>query len=383
MKKFVVFLSLFALVIGGLVVWKANNQNADAYSHHKSDKLPAVVTVQAEVKPMPLVVTAVGTVEAQNSVAVRAQTTGVLEEVLFREGERVEKNQLLFRIDSRSAQANLDQAKAQLARDQAQLKEARAQQERLAQLIDREYITRAEYEQAIASASALSATAASSKAMIADAQLRLEYSRIHAPIAGRTGSLAVKPGNLVTGGASTTGDPLVVINSVSPILVAFTLPQRHLDDVRRYQKSNELAVEISREADGAAIAEGKLVFIDNNVNAQTGTILLKARSENEEEALWPGQFVAVRLILKTDPDSVVVPEVAVQPGQQGSFVYIVKDGVAIQQAVKVSRQIGSSIVIAEGLHGGEQLITEIPQNLKSGDAVEVRGGVRQTGAGAR
>jgi RND family efflux transporter MFP subunit len=198
----------------------------------------------------------------------------------------------------------------------------------------------------------------------------LSYAQISAPISGRTGSLSVRPGNLVTGG--TGGAPLVVINSTQPILVSLSVPQRYLDDVRRVWNTPELKVEISPNPGAPAVATGALVFIDNTVNPQTGTIVLKARVKNDKEELWPGQFIAARIVLKVEKDALVLPEGTVQPGQDGSFVYIVQDGRAKIKNIQVDRQIGELVVITKGLAGGDEVITDVPATLTDGAQVTVR-----------
>ncbi|MGH8624250.1 MAG: efflux RND transporter periplasmic adaptor subunit [Gammaproteobacteria bacterium] len=334
-----------------------------------ADQAIAVKTVAVKIQPMPVVVEAVGTVEPEHSVQVRAQVNGVLEEVLFREGDTVQKGQLLFRIDDRALQAGLDQAKATLARDQAELREAQAQRARLKPLAEREYITRQEYAQAVASAQALTATVQADRAQVDAARVQLGYGAMRAPIAGRTGSLAAKEGNLVSVGAAT---PVVIINSIQPLLIAFNIPQQYLQEVRGRVESSKLRVLISREQKSGTVAEGEVVFIDNTVNPQTGTVLLKARVPNKDETLWPGEFIVARLILNVEPNAVVVPAVAVQPGQDGTFVYVVEEAKARLQAVEVSRQVEGSVVIAKGLRGGEHVIIELPYDLAPGKAVNVR-----------
>ena len=333
-----------------------------------ADQAIAVKTVAVKIQPMPVVVEALGTVEPEHSVQVRAQVNGVLEEVLFREGENVQKGQLLFRIDDRGPRAGLDQAKATLARDQAELREAQAQRARLQPLAEREYITRQEYAQAVASAQALAATVKADRAQVDAARVQLGYCGIRAPIAGRSGSLAAKEGNLVNAAATT---PLVIINSIQPIQVAFNIPQQYLQEVLGRAGSSKLRVAISREHSSGAVAEGEVVFIDNTVNPQTGTVLLKARVPNKDETLWPGEFIVARLILNVEPNAVVVPAAAVQPGQEGSFVYLVEEAKARLQPVAVSRQVEGLAIIEKGLQGGEEVITELPYDLAPGKAVKV------------
>lgn len=374
-----VFAALSAAVAGGYWYWQQSSQSAPADGQKAGKAKGAkggrggpltVKAVRAVTKSMPVLIEAVGTVEAEQSVQVRAQISGVLKDVLFREGDRVKAGQLLFQIDPRTFQAQYNQALAALARDKAQLENAKAQQERLEPLLKREFITRQEYDVAVTSAKSLEATVQAGQANVEQARIQLEYARIVAPISGRTGQLAVKPGNLVP--AAGGGAPLVTINSTDPVLVGFSIPERQLEDIRRYQGEKDMRIEILPDRTGGAVATGKLVFVDNTVTPQTGTVLLKTRVENAKEAIWPGQFVNVRVVLTVEPEAVVVPEIAVQPGQDGPFVYLIgaEDKVEIRP-VKVSRQLGSEIVIASGVKSGDQVITEIPQALRPGATVRI------------
>lgn len=335
---------------------------------------PLVVRAeQARVQPMPVVIDAIGTVEAEQSVAVRAQVSGVLESVNFREGDGVKAGQLLFRIDQRPFRASVNQSRAALARDEAQLAQARAQQSRLEPLVKQEYITKQEYDVAVTSTKSLEATVEANRAALEQASLQLSYTEIQAPISGRTGSVSVKPGNLVNAGTSGS-QPLVVINRMHPILVAFSVSRNDLDEFRRHRDNQELHVEVSRDGDNKPVAEGKLVFVDNAINPQTGGVVMKAQVPNQSEQLWPGELVKVRLVLRIEPEAVVVSEAAVQPGQQGSFVYVIgkEDRVRVRP-VTIARQLGDLVVIAKGLRGGERVIMEVPQALTEGAQVQVRG----------
>lgn len=379
-----VFVAIGVVVAGGYWYWqqsegKATAATAGGGAKGKSGKAGrggggplAVKAVRAVAKPMPVLIDAVGTVEPEQSVQVRAQVSGVLQSVLFKEGDKVKAGQTLFQIDPRTFQAQYNQALAALARDQAQLENARAQERRLEPLLKREFITRQEYDVAVTSAKSLEATVQAGRAAVEQARIQLEFSRIVAPISGRTGQLAVRAGNLVS--ASSGGVSLVTINSTDPVLVSFSIPERQLEDVRRFQSGNGMRIEILTEQGGAPVAEGKLVFIDNTVTPQTGTVLLKTRVDNSKEIIWPGQFVNVRVVLTIEPEAVVVPEIAVQPGQQGSFVYLIDaDSKVRMQPVTVSRQIGGEVVIASGVKAGDQVVTEIPQALQIGSTVKVMG----------
>lgn len=340
----------------------------------------SVALVKVERVEMPVIIDAVGTVESEHSVAVRPQISGVLEAVLFKEGDRVKQGQPLFRLDSRPMQAAADQARAALARDQAQYSQARAQEARLRPLMEKDYVTRQEYDVAATQAKALESTVSANKAVLEQAQLQQSYSQISAPISGRTGSLSVRAGNLVTGG--TSGAPLVVINSTQPILVALSVPQRYLEDVRKYWGTGDLKVQISPNAGSPVVAVGQLIFIDNSVNPTTGTIVLKARVKNEKEELWPGQFIAARIVLRTEKDAMVLPEQAVLPGQNGHFVYVMRDGRAKIQRVTVDRQIGERMVISSGLSGDEEIVTNVPPSVTDGSQIVVRGAGDKGGDGA-
>lgn len=331
----------------------------------------AVRTTTAKRQAMPVVIEAVGTVESEHSVAVRPQVSGTLTAVNFKEGDYVKQGQVLFRIDSRPMLVSVAQTQAAVARDEAQLAQARAQEQRLRPLAEKEYITRQEYDVAATQMKSLEATVTANKAVVDAARLQLSYSEIAAPISGRTGSLNVKAGNLVAAG--TGGAPLVMINSTRPILVALSVPQRNLDEIRRIGTKEPLKVEITPAGGSGVAAMGRLVFIDNTVNPSTGTILVKARVINEKEELWPGQFVSARIILRVEDDAITLSENAVQPGQDGPFVFVVKDGRARAQNVTVDRQLGPQMVISKGLKGDEQIVIEVPPTLTNGSQVTLAG----------
>lgn len=379
MKRLVMAVVFLAIAAGGYGAWWWSQQTGAVAAEGKGEKgkgkgAPLFVkTAKAVAKPMPVQIEAVGSVEPEHSVQVRAQVSGVLQSVLFKEGDKVRAGQQLFQIDPRTFEALYRQSQAQLARDEAQLENARVQRDRLEPLLKREFITRQEFDVAVTSTKSLEATVAADRALLEQARIQLDFTRIQAPIAGRTGSLAIKPGNLVAAGAG-GAVPLVTINSTDPILVSFSIPERQLEEIRRYQYEKDMRIEIMTDRSGPASAEGKLVFIDNTVTPQTGTVVLKTRVMNRDEILWPGQFVNVRIILRIEAEAVVVPEAAVQPGQDGSFVYLIDPASkVVVQPVKVSRQIGNDVVIATGIKPGDQVITEIPQALEPGATVRLAG----------
>ncbi|MEK8089100.1 efflux RND transporter periplasmic adaptor subunit [Thermithiobacillus plumbiphilus] len=378
MKKILITLLVLSLLGAlGFGIWWATKPDAPAREGPQSRRgggamsgpMPVQVT-QAVTRPMPVTLDAIGSVEAGHRVEIRPQVSGTLASVNFTEGQTVREGQLLFRIDPALFEAAVAQARAALQRDQAQLREAQAQARRLQPLASREYITRQEYEQAQANASALAATVAADRAQLRQAEIQLGYSRIHAPISGVAGNLAVRAGNLV--GANDT-TPLVVINQITPVRVAFNLPQEQLDSVRAAQAQGSVRVQALSQDTGKLLEEGPLVFIDNTVNAANGTVLMKAEMPNQNQTLWPGQFVAVRMILRVQPEALVIPTVALRTGQDGSYVFVAAQGKTQMRPVTLDRQIGELVVIAKGLRPGEQVITQIPRNLAPGQSIRVQG----------
>jgi len=333
------------VVLVALRVW-SNARNSRR--HDQVDSL-TVTMGQAKVQAMPLTLTAVGQVLPEHMVQVRPQVSGMLKEVYFTEGQTVTQGQRLFLIDPAPFQAALASAKA--AADST-----KANADRLEPLAKQDFVTPQEYENARAAAD-------QAQAAYQQAQINLSYTDIRAPIAGRTGSLAVKSGNIVS---PTDVTPLVVLNQMQPIQAQFNLAQQFLPQVREYDAKHALKVYITHEDGTGQLDEGKLVFIDNAVNTSTGTVMFKASMPNKQEQLWPGQYVGVSLQLALQQDAVVIPQSAVLTGQQGNYVYVVQAGVAEQRAIKVDRQIGDLAVVSTGLKAGEEIVTQVPRNLRPG-----------------
>src|SRR2546429_4846904 len=329
-----------------------------------------VTVARAEQRAVPYEIIATGTVEPRQTVSVQSQVTGVLTQVAFREGDDVAAGQVLFQIDARPFQAALDQARAMLARDQAQAQSAVLDAQRYPDLVKQDYVTKSDYEAKRAAAEALQAVVRADSAAVANAQLNLEWAAIRAPIAGRSGRLLVREGNLVRANAA---DPLVVINQIRPILVRFAVPQKHLGDIQRYRQ-NRLPVFVSPSQSDTVFSEGVLTFVDNNVDTTTGTVLLKGEFQNRDNVLWPGEFLNVRLQLYIDDKALVVPSQAVMTGQQGTYVFVLnQDGTARSQPVTVERPAGAYAVIAQGVRPGDEVVTDGQVRLVNGAPVEVKG----------
>lgn len=363
----------YALLIMGLVLLVG----CKAKKEEKSLAPPPVpivpvMTAPVASKTMPVTIRAIGHVEPMASVQVRARVNGELIRVHFIEGALVERGQRLFSIDPRPYEAILRQAEAKLLKDQALLSKAEADVQRYAGLVEKDYVTREQYDQIQASASSLKADVASDQAVIENARLQVEYCAIVSPISGRTGDLQVKLGNMV---GANSEIPLVVVNQIQPIEVAFPLPAQTLSEVsRRFKETLKVRASFPEKSETAM--EGVLSFVDNAMDAKTNTVLLKATFPNEDEALWPGQYVDVVLILVEEPDRIVVPSTAVQTGQQGQYVYVVKEDKTVDlRPVKVNRIDASEAVLDEGVVPGEVVVTDGQLRLIPGSKVEEKTGL--------
>ncbi len=341
---------------------------------------PVAVTVAAaERGEAPYLIVANGIVEPLQTVAIQSQVGGVLTAVHFKEGEDVKKGQVLFEIDPRPFKAALDQAVAGLARDQAQLVSAQNDADRYAALVQKDFVTKSQADQATAAAAAQKAVVEADKATIDNAKFNLENATITAPISGKTGSLLVKQGNLVKPGSAPA---LVVINQIQPILVHFSVPDREFPDIQKYSAAGQLKVRAT--ARGAAPEEGNLNFLDNGVDTTTGAITIKAQFDNRVGRLWPGEFVSVAVQLYVDQNATFVPTTAVQMGQDGQFVYVVNSELkAVVQPVTIGRVIGDRTVITKGLDIGARVVTDGQSRLTPNAKVEIMAPAGEKPSGAR
>jgi membrane fusion protein, multidrug efflux system len=328
-----------------------------------------VSVAQAAAKDMPLQIKVIGGIQASSFVQIKAQVSGPLVGVFFREGQDVRKGEVLFKIDPRPFEIALRQAEAVLARDRAQLRNAEEEVARFAALAGKEYVTKERYDQLRLSADVLKATVQADEASAANARLQLEYCTIVSPIDGRTGSLLAYPGNQVRAGDTAA---LVMIYQNRPIYAAFSVPEQNLPLIRKYMALGDLKAEAFPGAQDAPVP-GVLAFIDNTIDAATGTVLLKATFPNAEKTLWPGQFVNVVLTLTVEKGVVVVPAPAVQAGQSGSYVLVVKaDQTVESRPVTVVRSVGEETVLASGVKPGETVITDGHLRAVPGGRVEIK-----------
>lgn len=334
---------------------------------NKSKPVPVTVAASSR-KDMPVEVEAIGTVEPFASVGVKSLVAGVLDKVSFREGDPVKAGDLLFTIDPRPFVARLGQAQAALAKDRAALDNARRQAERYTPAAEKGYVSEEQADQARTSVATLAAVVQADEAAVESARLDLGNCSIRSPISGYAGGLLVDQGNLVKASAD---EPLVTINQVTPIKVSFTLPEQTLPELKKHLSARTLEVLATQPGNGAKPGRGKLSFLDNTVDPTTGTIRLKAAFANPDRNLWPGQFVNVRLLLTTRKDATVVPVQAVQTGQDGAYLYVVKKDQTVElRPVTVAFSVGNDSVIASGLAVGETVVTDGQLRLTPGAVIK-------------
>jgi multidrug efflux system membrane fusion protein len=329
-----------------------------------------VTVAPVEQKSVPIEIQGIGSVIAATTVAVRAQITGEMKSVHFKEGEDVKEGDLLVTLDKRPLEAALQQAQATLERDLAQAANARAQSARYHDLQQRGIATKEQVDTSATQAAALEATVNAERASVENARLQLDYATITAPISGRTGLLQVHPGNLIRAQDTV---PIVTINRITPVYVSFAVPEAQLPELKRYMAGGQLTVRAQPPSDAGAPSVGRVNFIDNAVDMTTGTIKVKGTFPNEDRRLWPGQFVNVTVTLSADPKAIVVPSPAVQTGQQGTYVFVVKPDQTVEmRAVDVARAKGNETVIKGGLKPGETVVTDGQLRLVNGTRISVK-----------
>ena len=369
------------LVAGlGFMVWRIHkNQQLSALNSANQAaalfSLPIPVQVAAaEQKPMPVFLTALGTVTPYMSVTVKARVSGELEPVKFTEGQQVHQGQTIMVIDPKPYQAALDQAKGNLLHDEALLKNAQAEYARYKSLFDAGVVSKETLDADEAAQGQYQGAIAADKAAIETAQLQLDWCSIQSPIDGRIGLRLVDPGNIIT--ANTTN--LVIINQFQPIAVYFTLPENELPQVlHKLASDKRLAVDAYDRSDQQKLAAGYLLTGDNQIDTTTGTEKLKAVFDNRDQSLFPNQFVNIHLVMEDRPSALVVPSAAIQSGLQGSFVWVIDSigangsGTARLQPVKVALTEGQFTILDSGLTPGQNIVIDGADRLRSGQAVTV------------
>jgi len=396
-------LALTLLVSGALAAGiglAACDKAADPATAKSPPPGVAVTVADVVARDVPVQVNAIGNVQALSTVSVLSMLNGEVLKVHFNEGQEVTAGAPLFTIDPRQLQAALLQAQATLAQHQAavlqaeailakdssELENAKVDERRYKKLLEGDFVAREQYDQIATKVRSLSATIDADKAAIETAKalvradeaavenvrVQLTYSEIRAPIGGRTGNLLLHQGNVVK--ANDVGNPMVVINQIHPIYVAFAVPEAQLDEIKRYYRAaGELLVQARPPGAPGTVARGKVTFINNTVDASTGTIQVKATFPNDDNTLWPGQFVNVSLVLTRQPNAIVIPSQAVQSGQKGQYVFVVKADQTVEaRPVVPGAADGRDVVITSGLRAGERVVTDGQLRLVPGARVDVK-----------
>jgi len=359
--------AIFALAAIAMFFWlRVEKQVPQAVAQTAGQAIPVTAGTVA-VEDVPVFLHGIGTVQAYNTVAVKSRVDGQIVKINFKEGEEVKVGDPLFQIDPRSYQSALETAQAAKEKDDAQLVGAKLDLDRYEKLLAPGWQTKQSYDQQKATVEQFQAAIKGDIAQIENAKLNLSYADIRSPIDGRLGARLVDTGNLVHASDNT---PLVMITEVKPIFVSFTLPQETLDEVHENNKRAPLVVRAYSGDDKKQLAEGKLTLIDNMIDQATGTIHLKARFDNEDERLWPGEFVNLRLILSTRKGAATVPQQTVQVGPNGYYAYVIKpDNTVERRAVEVASMQDGLAVITKGLTVGENVVVDGQYRLTEGARV--------------
>lgn len=332
----------------------------------------SVAVAKAETRDLPVILNGLGSVEAFNTVVVKSRIDGQLVQIAFREGQEVNKGDLLAVIDPRPYEVQLSQTEATLYKDQSALKDAKLNQQRFMDLVKEGVIPQQQYDTQVSLAGQLEGAVRADQAQVDNVKLNLVYTRITAPVSGRVGLRQVDIGNMVH---AADANGLVVITQLQPIAVVFNLPEDNLQTVSQHMHKGQLQVDAYSRDDQTKLASGKLLTIDNQIDPTTGTGKLKAVFDNRDHSLWPNQFVNARLLLEVRKNNTVVPAAAIQRGPQGTYVFTVKpDKTAEMRNVTVAFSEGNYTAVTQGLNPGDTVVTDGQDKLHSGSNVEMRGG---------
>jgi membrane fusion protein, multidrug efflux system len=336
----------------------------------RAEGVPVSVGTVAR-QDVPLEVRANGHVDPYSTVAIKARVGGEVTRVGFHEGQNVHQGDVLFQIDPRPYASALAQAQAQLERDRAIAKKAEQDVQRYAELVAKDYVTKEQYDAVGSNVAAALATVKADEAAVENARLNLSYCTVAAPLSARTGAVLVYPGNMIKGNDD---NPLVILNQIQPVYVSFSVPESSLALIRQHAGPGQKLKVLATPAGASASPQtGDLTFFNNTVDPTTGTILLKATFPNSNEVLWPGEYVDVTLTLVTEPNAIVVPTQAIQTGQSGQYVYVVKNDLTVEsRPVTMNRTQGTLAIVAKGLQPGERVVTDGQLRLAPGAKVEIK-----------
>jgi multidrug efflux system membrane fusion protein len=359
----------YTLILTSLVFTAGWGCSADSNEKTTARKSVPVVVGSVIRKSVPVQLSTMGNVQPSATVSVRSLVGGKIVGVHFKEGQEVRKGDLLFTIDSRAFEQAVRQAEANIAKDTAHAKNGRVQAERYKSLIEKELVSQEQYDQARTAAESFEAILLADKAALENARILLGHCSIRSPIDGRTGNLLVHLGNTIKDSDTFT---LVVVNQINPVYVTFSVPEKNLLEIKNYMVKDKLNVEARIPNDARIVEEGVLSFIDNAIDNTTGTIQLKGLFLNKAKRLWPGQFVNVTLTLSIQADAVVIPTKAIQTGQQGQHVFVVRSDQTVEsRAITVDRVVNEESIIGKGLNPGETVVIDGQLQLVPGTKVEI------------
>lgn len=365
-KTYLIVAACVALVAAGLW-WTFGGSGLQTAQKKKGPQIVSVLAAKAQRKDVPFRVESLGTVQPLVTVAIRSRVDSQVIKVHFEDGAKVKEGDLLFTLDARAVDAQIMQAEATLNRDKAQLEKAIRDLDRVAGLAQKGTLSQVAEADAKTNVDVLKATVAQDEANLQNLRVQRTYYDIKAPVSGRLGVANLRQGSFVR--SIDTTNPLAIINQLSPIYVAFGVPERFIPELRK--AGDRATVEIIFQSE-RTLAGGKVAFIENTVDPQTGTILVRGIFENSDEVLWPGTLASVRVTLRTDPDLVTIPAEAVQSGQKGTFVFVIENNIARIQAVAVLRTLDGEAVISEGLKGTETVVIDGQLSLRNGSRVDIK-----------
>jgi RND family efflux transporter MFP subunit len=357
------------IIIGGALAawwWLGSSRNQEAQGARRAPGAIPVITAKAQTRDVPVRLTANGTVTALQSVDLRSQITSTVREVHIREGQNVRSGELLFSLDARTEEANLKKAQAQVEKDRADLATAQRNLARQRELFGQKFISQSALDTVQNQVDTLQGQLAIDQAAVEAVRVARAFTEIRAPFAGRTGIIGVRAGSLVQPGATAT--PLVTVTQIDPIAVSFTLPEKELAGLQQALANGTVAVAATPQSGGDKF-EGKVTFVDNAVDATTGTIRVKAEFSNAKSRLWPGMYVTVEMAPRTIPGAVVVPAQSVQTGPENRFVYVVGEDRKVASRPVTLDYLDAGLAVVNGLAPGARVVVEGAQNLRPGSTV--------------
>ena len=364
----VIALAFGAIALAGLAAWWTGAGGGASAQKGPPVRAVSVLAAKAVRKDMPYRVEGIGTIQPVVSVAIRSRVDSQVEKVHFRDGATVKAGDVLVTLDSRGIDAQILQAEATLAKDRAQLEKAQRDVERIQGLVERNTVGAVQLADARTTVEVLKATVAQDEAQMQSLRVLRTYYDVRAPASGRVGISGVRAGTVIRA-SSDNATALATINQLAPIYVAFAIPERFIPDLRSAGDKATVDVSLPNEV---SVSGGRVAFIENTVDPQTGTIMVRGLFENKDESLWPGTLASVRITLRVDPNVVVVPTEAVQNGQRGPYVFVIENGVAKVRPVTVSRTVSGESLIASGLNGDETVVTDGQLSLRDGLRVDIK-----------